>query len=187
VAGLLYTGSAANRPLTRLAEQLDGESLFGRPLDALDVPTFNRVVARLGVSVVVGLERDVRRSLFLSDNPVFGHRARIGSFIIVSSDGTRAEPEPVGPQRWRVPVTSPGTGGWAPLSIAYSPGWVARAGGATAAVRRDDLGLVQVAIPPGATEVELQHRPGMVDWIGAAGSLLSLALLAVVGVRRARS
>ncbi len=33
LAGLVYTGSATNRPLTRLAEQLDGRSLFGPPQD----------------------------------------------------------------------------------------------------------------------------------------------------------
>ena len=187
VAGLLYTGSAANRPLTRLAEQLDGESVFGRPLDALDVATFNRLAARLGVSSVVGLEQDVRRALFLADNQVFGHRTRIGSFIFISSDQMHGGPEPAGPQRWRVPVASEAAAGWASLSIAYSPGWVARAGGAAVAVRRDDLGLVQAAIPPGVTEVELEHRPGVVEWIGAVCSLLSLVLFAVIGVRRARA
>jgi uncharacterized membrane protein YfhO len=96
-------------------------------------------------------------------------------------------PKPLGPQRWRLPVVSPATAGWAELSIAYSPGWVARAGGAAVAVRRDDLGLVEVAIPAGVTEVELEHRPGVVERIGAAGSLLSLILLAAVAVRRARA
>jgi hypothetical protein len=187
VAGLLYTGSAANRPLTRLAEQIDGQSVFGRPLDALDVATFNRLIARLGVSSLVALEQDARQSLFLADNPVFSHRSRIGSFIFFSSDRARAVPEPVGPQRWRVPVADEPTAGWAPLSIAYSPRWVARARGVAVAVRRDDLGLVEVATPPGVTEVELEHRPGAAEWVGVGWSLLSLALLAVVAVRRARA
>ena len=34
IAGLVYTGSAASRPLTMLAEQRDGQTLFGRPLDS---------------------------------------------------------------------------------------------------------------------------------------------------------
>jgi uncharacterized membrane protein YfhO len=84
-------------------------------------------------------------------------------------------------------VVSHAQAGWAPLSIAYSPCWVARAGGAAVAVRRDDLGLVEVAAPPGVTEVELEHRPGLVERIGAACSLLGLALLAAVAVRRARA
>jgi hypothetical protein len=187
VAGLLYTGAAANRPLTRLAEQLDGESLFGRPLDSLDAATFNRLIARLGVSTVVALEQDSRRALFLSENQLIEHRSRIGSFIVFSLAPSLGEPEPIGFQRWRVPVLSEAREGWAPLSIAYSPLWVARAGGMAGPVRRDDLGLVEVAVPPGTTQVEMEHRPGAVEWGGAGLGLLSVAaLLALIAFRRAR-
>jgi hypothetical protein len=187
VAGLLYTGSAANRPLTRLAEQFDGESVFGRPLDSLDAATFNRLIARLGVSTVVALEQDSSRALFLSENQLVEHRSRIGSFIVFSLAPSLGAPEPIGFQRWRVPVLSEAREGWAPLSIAYSPLWLARAGGAAVAVRRDDLGLVEVAVPPGTTQVEMEHRPGAVEWGGAGLGLLSVAaLLALIAFRRAR-
>jgi hypothetical protein len=186
VAGLLYAGSAANRPLTRLAEQLDGESLFGRPLDSLDAATFNRWIVRLGVSSVIALEQDAGRALFLSENPAVVHRARIGSFIVFSFAPAPIGPEPIGSQRWRVPVGSEPIGGWAPLSIAYSPLWVARAGGVAVPVRRDELGLVQVAAPPGTARVEMEHRPGAAEWLGAGLSVLSVGLVAAIGLRRAR-
>ena len=73
------------------------------------------------------------------------------------------------------------------LSAAYSPLWVARAGGRAVPIRRDDLGLVEVAIPTGVTEVELEHGPGAAEWIGVGVSVASLGLLALAGVRRARA
>jgi hypothetical protein len=187
VAGLLYTGSAANRPLTRLAEQLDGESLFGQSLDALDAATFNRLIAPLGVSSVIALEQDARRAAFLSENPSVVHRYRIGSFIVFFLAASRSGPAPIGLQRWRVAVASEAIGGWAPLSIAYSPLWIAHAGAMAVPVRRSDLGLVEVALPPGATEVEMEHSPGAAERAGAGLSVLSLALLASMGLRRART
>jgi len=187
VAGLLYTGSAANRPLTRLAEQLDGESLFGRPLDALEPATFNRLIVRLGVSSVIALEQDARRASFLLENPSVVHRYRVGSFIVFFLAESRTGPEPIGSQRWRVPVASEAIGGWAPLSIAYSPLWIVRAGAMAVPVRRSDLGLVEVAVRPGTTEVEMEHRPGAAEWAGVGLSVLSMALLASIGVRRART
>ncbi len=186
VAGLLYTGSAANRPLTLLAEQLDGRSLFGRPLETLDPATFNRLAGRLGISAVVALEEDVGRSLFLSDNPLFKRQPRIGSFNVFFSGDARSEPMAIGPQRWRVAVAA-GAAGWLPLPVAYSPLWVARAGAARLALRRDDLGLLEAAVPAGATSVELEHRPGVAEWAGAGLSLLSVAGLGLVSLKRRRS
>ncbi len=65
VAGLVYTGSAAPRPLTMLAEQRDGQTLFGRPLEALSPETFNQLARSLGVGLVVALEEDVGKARFL--------------------------------------------------------------------------------------------------------------------------
>ena len=186
VAGLLYTGSAANRPLARLAEQLDGESLFGQALGSLDAATFDRLAARLSVSSVVALEQDARRSLFLIENPAVVHRARRGSFIVFSLAPSLTGPEPIGFQRWRVPVGSEVRDGWAPLSIAYSPLWVAHAGGVVVPVRRDDWGLVEVRVAPGTTDVDLEHRPGAAEWAGAGLGLLTVISFVGLGFRRAR-
>jgi hypothetical protein len=70
------------------------------------------------------------------------------------------------------------------LPIAYSPLWVARAGERAVPLRRDDLGLVEVAPPPGATEVELEQRPGPAEWAGVAVSLLAVAMLGLAAARR---
>jgi hypothetical protein len=186
VAGLLYTGSAASRPLTLLAEQRDGRTLFGRPLEQLDPETFNRLARRLGVSTVVALEEDARRSMFLTGNQEFERRSRIGSFNVFSAGEPRHEPAAVGPQRWRVDVPPARGPGWLPVPIAYSPLWVARTGEARLRVRRDDVGLLEVELPPGTASVELEHRPGVAEWAGVGLSLLSLAVLALAAIPRRR-
>jgi hypothetical protein len=186
VAGLLYTGSAANRPLTLLAEQRDGRTLFGRPLEQLDPETFNRLARRLGISTVVALEEDVGRSRFLNENQEFERRSRIGSFNVFTAGEPRSEPIAIGPQRWRVDVPPARVPGWLPVPIAYSPLWVARTGEARLGVRADDLGLLEVEVSPGAASVELEHRPGVAEWAGVGLSLLSLAVLILAAIPRRR-
>jgi hypothetical protein len=186
VAGLIYTGSAANRPLTLLAEQRDGRTLFGVPLESLGAETFDRLAARLGISTVVAMDEDAGVAPFLVSNPALRRSSRIGSFNVFVFRDSRAESTSIGPQRWRVPVP-PDTSGWVGLAIAYSPLWVARAGGARIPARRDALGLLEVMPPAGTTTVELEHRAGAAEWAGVAVSLLSLAALGLLSVRRARA
>jgi hypothetical protein len=179
VAGLLYTGSAANRPLTRLAEERDGRSLFGHALETLDPETFNRLARLLGISTIVALEDDVGRAAFLTDNRDLTLRASIGPFKVFVSGEAHPEPVPIGFQRWRIDLPAPPSN-WVRVPVAYSPLWVARAGGGPVPLRRDALGLVEVAVPAGAVSVELTHSPGAVEWAGLGLSLLSLVGLGFV-------
>jgi len=185
VAGLLYTGSAANRPLTLLAEQRDGQSLFGRPLAALDAETFDELAGRLGISTVVAQDEDVGVAAFLDGNRGLRRAERIGPFTVFVF-APRDEPAPAGPQRWRI-AAPPAADGWSRLAIAYSPLWVARAGGVRIPARRDALGLLEVSPPAGTTIVELEHRPGAAEWAGVAVTALSVVAFGLAGLRRARA
>jgi hypothetical protein len=186
VAGLIYVGSALNRPLTLLAEQRDGRTLFGQPLPDLDAETFDERAARLGISTVVALEQDVGVARFLDGNRALRRPTRIGPFDVFVFDVPRDQPAPIGSQRWRVAV-APAPSGWAPLAIAYSPLWMARAGGARIPARRDGLGLLEVRPPAGTAVVELEHHAGAAEWAGAGMSLLSVAALALAALHRVRA
>jgi len=177
VAGLVYTGSAAPRPLTMLAEQRDGQTLFGRPLEALPPAVFNELARALGIGVVVALEEDVGRAKFLTENPSVTSGLRVGSFRLFTLAEGRAEPLPIGAQRWRIslPVAAPG---WLSLPVAYSPLWLARADGVPLAVRRGERGLLEVALVAPGSSVELEHRAGFAEWTGVALSLGAGLLLA---------
>ena len=177
VAGLVYTGSAAHRPLTLLAEQRDGQTLFGRPLEALPPEAFNDLARRLGIGLVVALEEDVGRARFLTENQSIRSVSRIGSFRLFAMADGAAEPVPIGAQRWRVsPLTA--APGWVSVPIAYSPLWVARAGGAPLAVRRDERGLLEVELATPGSPLELEHRAGAAEGAGIALSLGAVLLLA---------
>jgi hypothetical protein len=71
--------------------------------------------------------------------------------------------------------------------MAYSPLWLARADGVALRTRRDDLGLLEVALPTAATAIDLEHRPGPTEWTGLALSLGSAVTLALVLFRARRS
>jgi hypothetical protein len=184
VAGLVYTGSADPRPLTMLAEQRDGQSLFGRPLEGLAPETFNQLARSLGVGLVVALEEDIGKLGFLTENQSVKLLSRIGSFRLFALGDGVAEPMPVGTQRWRIAL-SPSAPGWVSLPIAYSPLWRARGDGATVAVRRDERGLLAVALAASVSSVELEHRPGAAEWAGGALSLGAVLVLLAVWWRRA--
>ena len=179
VAGLVYTGSAAPRPLTMLAEQRDGQSLFGRSLEALAPEAFDALARSLGIGLVVALEEDVGKARFLTDNQSVKSLSRIGSFRLFAVAVGAAEPVSIGAQRWRIAL-APAAPGWVSLPIAYSPLWVVRADGVSLAARRDERGLLEVALVAPVSSVELEHRAGVAEWAGVALSLgAGLLLLAV--------
>ncbi|MFI5327824.1 MAG: hypothetical protein ACHQ7H_16445, partial [Candidatus Rokuibacteriota bacterium] len=184
VAGLVYTGSATPRPITMLAEQRDGRSLFGRPLEDLSPETFNQLARSLGIGLVVALEEDLGKMLFVTDNQQVRSLSRIGSFRLFAMADAVAEPVPIGIQRWRISLPASASG-WVPLPIAYSPLWRARANDAPLAVRRDERGLLAVALVAPTSSVELEHRPGAAEWAGIMVSLVAVLALLAVWWRRA--
>jgi hypothetical protein len=181
IAGLVYTGSPANRPLRLLVEQRDGVTLFGRPLSELSAEAFNELADRLLVSAVVALDEDQGRLDFVARNPAFTGPRRLGPFLLWSSQDPRPLPEAAGAQRWRI-STSTRSGSWLSTGMAYSPLWRCLAGGRALLTRRSDLGLLEIRIPPGEHEtIDLEHRPGAAEWSGLALSVFSLAALVIVG------
>ena len=82
IAALVYRGSAGPGAITDLVERLDGESLFGRPLESLDATTLNDYARRLRVSVIVALEDDLPRLPALADHPRFRTRRTLPPFVI---------------------------------------------------------------------------------------------------------
>ncbi|PWU19808.1 MAG: hypothetical protein C5B48_13120 [Candidatus Rokuibacteriota bacterium] len=184
IAGLFYTGSPINRPITMLVEQRDGLTLFGQPLSDLAPSTFSELADRFLVSAVVALEEDLGRVGFADGNPMFGARARVGPFLLWSARAPRPLPEQTGAQRWRVTLST-SREAWRSTGMAYSPLWHCAARGRPLATRRDDLGLLEVKIPPGdAIPVDLEHRPGIPEWSGLGLSAITLVAVLVDGHRR---
>ncbi len=186
IAGLVYTGSPAHRPLTLLVEQRDGVTLFGGRMADLDARRFNELAERLRVSSVVALDEDQGQLGFLAGNPAFSGPSRVGPFLVFVSRAPRHIPAETGTQQWRLSVPAR-RAGWMQTGMAYSPLWQGRVDGRAVPLRRDELGLLEVDLPAGApVVVDLRHRPGAVELTGLAVSAVSVLALGLVWIRRLR-
>jgi hypothetical protein len=183
LAGLLYTGSAANRPITLLVEQRDGVTLFGLPLGELSAEQFNRFAEALGVSAVVASDEDDGRISFLTENQLFMKPEVIGFFRVFRSRVPRSIPERSGPQAWRISAASH-SAGWLKAGMAWSPLWRADSAGRRLAVRRDSFGMLEVDAPPGARLITIEHRPGAAELGGLALSFAAAIALLIASSRR---
>ena len=181
IATLLYTGRADSTPVTTLAEQRDGATLFGRPLVALSPAAVSLWAERLGVSAVVATDEDQGRLSFLDSAPDWAAPRLIGPFRLYTARHARPLPEPAGWQAWKLARTQ--AGGWIPAGFAYSPLWRAEAGGRQLPIRRDAAGMLEVEAPAGDAQLMLYHRPGLAELAGGALSIASALLLAIVLVR----
>ena len=185
IAGVVYSGSPANHPITKLVEERDGVTLFGEPLATLDARAFDALADQFLVSAAVTLAEDDGLVGFLERNPRYGAPAAIGPFRVFTSRQPHPLPEPAGRQRWRVDVPAH-AGGWQPLGVAYSPLWRVRAAdGPALPARSGELGLLEVRLPPGGpAPLDLEHVPGTAEWSGVALSAAAALGLAAIAYRR---
>ena len=183
VAGRTYSGSAGSRPITKLVEERDGLTLFGRPLESMTPGEFEGWARELGIAAVVAPEEDAGKLAFLESGSEFMRPRVIGPFRVYFARAPRPLPEPVGPQTWR--LASPGGAGWRAAGIAYSPLWTAQSDGKTLPVRgRDEM--LEVEVPRAGADITLRHVPGMAEHAGGWISALSAVTLAVAALLRRR-
>jgi hypothetical protein len=186
VAAFVYRGDAGRGAITRLVERLDGESLFGRALEALDPETLDAVAERLGVSAVVALEDDRPRLRALEESPRFARAPAPAPFLLYVAPPGVDLPVRVAPGVWRVTLAGR-VDTWVPAHVAYYPLWRAESGSTTLPVRRGDLGQLEVRLPAARVVVNLLYGPGVPELAGIAVSLAALAVtlgLVVWGRRR---
>ena len=182
VAGLVYTGSAEPRPITKLVEERDGLTLFGRPLESLTAGEIAPWIGRLGISVVVASDEDVGKLGFLDAGNVFLPPRSVGPFRVYVARRGASLPESTGRQMWRVAVDGPA--GWRAVGFAYSPLWAAAADRGPLPIRRDVMGMLEVEAPGGPTSITLQHRPGLIERLGLALSTFAAGIMLLVCVKR---
>jgi hypothetical protein len=184
IAALVYRGTVGPGPITTLVERLDGVSLFGRPLEMLDAPTFNLHARQLRVSTVVALDEDLPRLGALADNPEFPARRREPPFVVWTG-GAAAVPVTVGPGHWRARLDEP-RDGWAAAGVAYYPLWQASVLGRPLPIRRGTHGDLEVQAPAGSVAVDLRYGPALAELSGLAVSALGLVACVLAAWRRKR-
>jgi hypothetical protein len=179
VAALLYRGDTSPAPIARLAEQLDGVTLFGKPLEDLDVATLEGVAGRFGVSAIVALEDDAPKLARLAGSSRYRRVALPPFLLFIARDVPPTLPRRSG-AGWE--VTLPTTD-WSSTGIAFYPLWRADQDGGALPVRRGVHGDLEVKPRrPGA--VQLLYGPGAVELVALGASLATAGGLAGAAWRR---
>lgn len=187
IAALVYRGSAAPGPITQLVERLDGRSLFGRPLAELDTPTLNRYADRLGVSVIVALVDDVPDLAAVRDSTAFRRIDLPAPFVVFARRAAGRLPVQTAIGRWRLD-TDGETDEWVATRFTYYPLWRAEQNGDAVAVRRGELGDLEVRPGRAGSPVTLVYRAGAPEIAGVVVSGVSLVVWAgIVDWRRRRA
>jgi hypothetical protein len=172
---------AGRDPITHLVERLDGRSLFGRPLEQLDIAAFNAHARRLGVSVVVALDEDLPRLPALADNPIFARRRTELPFVLWLGPAV-ALPHPLESGSWRVRLDAEPSG-WTSARVAYYPLWRATAGGVRLETRRGAFADLEIRAPAGTTTIELSYHPAAAEWTGIGLTAMGAIAWLLVGWR----
>jgi len=180
VAAFVYRGEAGPAPITRLAEQLDGVSLFGRPLDTLDAATFEAYARRLRIAAVVALEDDAGHLAFLTDARY--RRRAVPPFLVFVAVDSPASVRRLDGRRWEVALD--GGGEWRSTGVAFSPLWRAEHGGRPIATRRGALGDLEAKGEPGVETIALVYGPGRVELAALALSAAGLGGLVASRLRQ---
>jgi hypothetical protein len=181
-AALVYRGDTRREPITRLAEQLDGASLFGRPLDALDASTFDAYARALDITTVVALEDDAGRLPFVADRPGYRRLVVPPFLVFVAVDAPRRTTA----DRARELEVSGDAGPWISARMAYYPLWRAQRDGQSVPTRRGAFGDLEIKADGRPGRVRLVYGPGVLEIAATALSIITLVALAADGVRRRR-
>ena len=188
IASLIYRGDAGPGPVTRLAEQLDGRSLFGRPLESLAPETLNDYAERLGISVVVALDEDASRLRALDENRAFARRPAPAPFLIYVRREAVVLPRAVAPDRWTITLAAD-RDAWVSTRTAYYPLWRAQVQGAPIETRRGTLGDLEVRLGEGAGPrvVDLVYAAGAPEIAGIVVSVVGAVVWLAAGRRRGKA
>jgi len=174
IAALVYRGDTARGAITRLAEQLDGHSLFGESLSAMNRTRFAARAERLGIVAVVGLEDDVTDLAWLPEQTAFRRRITLAPFVIFA----RESAAPTLPTRgddgvWRLGLAGE-VGTWVATRLTYYPLWRVESAGERLPKRRGEDGLLETRLTLPQQTVELRYRAGMPELLGVALTLAAL-------------
>jgi hypothetical protein len=184
IAALVYRGDAGRGAITRLAEELDGQALFGQPLHRLDAARFAAQAERLGVVAVIALEDDAPQLAWLPESTAFRRRITLAPFVIFARESAVSVPAAGDGDSWRVTLAGE-AGAWAAARVAYYPLWRAEAAGERLPKRRGADGILEVRLSRPQQAVTLRYGAGVPEILGLAVSAGAVVALAVVAWRAA--
>jgi hypothetical protein len=177
IAALVYRGDAARGAITQLAEQLDGHSLFGEPLSAVNVARFTSLAERLGIVAVIAIEDDVTALAWLPEQTAFRRRITLAPFVIFARETPAPLPARTDDGAWRVTLTGE-VGAWVGTRMTYYPLWRVDGAGERLAKRRGEDGVLEARLTQPQQTVELHYRAGVAEILGVAVTVAALVATA---------
>jgi hypothetical protein len=198
VARALWVGNPNADLLPGRVELIDDVSLAGRPWDEWTDASFFDLCHRLNVMTVAATWDDERARAFLDAAPHFRSSYSDEVFVLydvldpapalVEVEGVataalqRAEPTALD-----LIVEGAVEGDTLRVKIAEYPLWRAEVEGQSLAPGADDLGLIEIQLPPGSYQLRLRYRAGAAEWAGAGLSLAAAAVWLILAAGRLRA
>lgn len=183
VASFVYRGASARRPVTGLAEQLDGQLLFGRPLETIEIERLDRLAAALGASAVIALDEDAPKLGRLDQSVWFVRQPVAPPFAVYARRAPVVLPEKLGPGHWRFTASRP-AGEWSSTLIAYYPLWRAEQAGGALETRAGRVGDLEVRLTRADAPVDLYYGPAFPEKAGVVVSAVAALVWLATLVRR---
>ncbi len=190
VARYLWVGEKGATLLPGRVELTDDVSLAGRPWPEWTDSDLFDLCHRLYVTTVVTTWDDLNARTFLDRAPHFQSDYSNDRFVIyrvldpapalVEAEGAMVAPLRIETAALELAVRDAEPGAVLHIRITDYPLWQVWAGKQRLSHQADELGLMQIALPPGSYTLTLRYRPGLAEQAGAALSLAS-ALLWLLG------
>jgi hypothetical protein len=186
IAALVYRGDAGRGAVTQLAEELDGQVLFGEPLNTMDAARFAARADRLGIVAVVVLEDDVTQLAWLPERTAFRRRVSLTPFSIFVRETPVAIPTPADGHTWRITLAGD-VGAWVAARMAYYPLWRAEVDGERLEKRRGADGVLEIRLTRPLQHVTLRYNAGVPEILGVAVTAAVMVAGAAAAWKRWRS
>ncbi|MBN1659297.1 MAG: hypothetical protein JXA93_12910 [Anaerolineae bacterium] len=183
VARSLWVGRVDVDLLPGQVELTDDVTLAGHPWTAWTGEAFFDFCHRLNVTTVVATWADANARTFLDAAPEFESFYSDDLFVLyrvldpapalVEAEGAAVTLRRAEPEAFDVSVAGALPGAVMHVKITDYPLWRVQAGGQVLAHHADELGLMEVPLPPGNYDVTLRYAPGVVEWAGMVLSLIA--------------
>ncbi|MCX7841193.1 MAG: hypothetical protein N2559_17280, partial [Anaerolineae bacterium] len=189
IAALMWVGDLRPPILRGRAEELDDRALFGVPIEKISDQQVYDYCRRFNITTIVASVNDFRTRTFLDASPYFQSYYNNGYFFVYRVneyenawfEARNADVDLISFEDTKIVLRVRAAQDDANVTVkvyAY-PLWRARTDtGHTLAITRDDLALMQIALPRGENyTVTLRYEEGIVEQVGNLISILGGTIL----------
>ncbi len=185
IGALMWSGKIDPPALWGLPEDQDDRALFGVPIEKLNDAQVYDYCRRFNITTIVASVNDFRTRAFLDASPHFESYYNNGFFFVyrvkdyasawIDAHNADVDLLVFGDDTITLRVRAAHDAARVNVKVYAYPLWRARTdAGQVLPIARDDLALMQIALPPGENyTVALRYEEGVIEQVGALISVLS--------------